>query len=337
MEFGSDFNSIGTFMSGSNHLPDIYSNAVFLANGRQCLDVLVAREKWNRMWLPEYFCYEVVDYLRSIPGLELAFYHDYPGCDDEEAVRALDFREGDVLLRVNYFGMRNWRSKEGIPVPVIEDHTHDLIGSWASGSDADWCIASLRKTLPLPEGGMLWSPKGNDIGHVPASTELNEAVASERWSAMDLKTRFLDGEDVSKEEFRKIYIGTEDEVGKMPVCALDSRSLGFLADFDIKAWYEAKQLNIKALAGHLAGRIRPLGPEGEGCNMFSFAMNVEDRAAVKARLVGKSVYPAILWELPDSVEGPAAEFSGTMLSVHCDGRYSEDDMAEMSNRIKSCI
>lgn len=60
---------------------------------------------------------------------------------------------------MNYFGLRTSRSNQSLPIPVIEDHSHDLLGRWPLYSDADWCIASIRKTLPTIEGGMVWSPK----------------------------------------------------------------------------------------------------------------------------------------------------------------------------------
>jgi hypothetical protein len=40
---------------------------------------------------------------------------------------------------------------------LVEDHSHDPFSPWAVGSSADYAFCSLRKTLPVPDGGLLWS------------------------------------------------------------------------------------------------------------------------------------------------------------------------------------
>ena len=125
-----------------------------MLSGRQTIVALIAQHQWKRIWLPVYFCYEVVDTIRQT-GIELLFYPDYPGAYDQNIVSELPYKKGDVLLRMNYFGLRTRRSNQSLPIPVIEDHSHDLLGRWSLYSDADWCIASIRKTLPTVEGGMV--------------------------------------------------------------------------------------------------------------------------------------------------------------------------------------
>jgi hypothetical protein len=172
IEFGSDFHFINSFNGKGNSLQDFYPKANYYADGRQALIDLYRSQGWQRLWVPEYFCYDVIASLKEA-GLELAFYVDYPGNNDNLNLN-VNFRAGDALLRVNYFGLRGYRSTEKLMVPVVEDHTHDLIGDWAINSHADWCIASLRKSLPVPEGGMLWSPMGLKLPKAPVASEENE-------------------------------------------------------------------------------------------------------------------------------------------------------------------
>ena len=157
-EFGSDFHYIPDTEGGGKTLYDFFPQANYYADGRQALIHLYLMQRWQRLWVPEYFCYDVIASLKQF-GLDLAFYHDWPdrhGDDNtlENIQRSGRFRTTDAVLRVNYYGMRTYRSAEKLSVAaVVEDHTHDFIGGWAVHSTADWCIASLRKTLPLPEGG----------------------------------------------------------------------------------------------------------------------------------------------------------------------------------------
>ena len=62
---------------------------------------LIEQEGWKRIWIPAYFCYEVVDSIKKT-GVEIAFYNDYPSANDESAIQRINFKEGDVLLRVNF-------------------------------------------------------------------------------------------------------------------------------------------------------------------------------------------------------------------------------------------
>lgn len=330
-EFGSDYHSIGTYRSARAHLDDIYRDAVYLADGRMCLLSLIGHNGWKRIWMPEYFCYEVIETLRQQLGIEIKFYRDFPGCDDSAELGGIDFREGDVLFRVNYFGMRKFRSEKAIPVPVIEDHTHDLLGRWALYSDADWCIASLRKTLPIAEGGMMWSPKGHSVAeYAVESTRENDKVAATRWSAMDMKARYLAGEAVDKEAFRELYLQTEEWFDGAAVSGIDSRSMEVVRSLDINSWYDAKKKNIKALEAVMENDIRA---EDEGCNLFSFVLLTESRQALRKALIDDRVYSAVLWNMPDEVCMEAKRFSESMISIHCDGRYTKEDITELATRI----
>lgn len=330
-EFGSDFHSIVTFCSARAHLDDIYRDAVYLGDGRMCLLSLIKHNGWKRIWMPEYFCYEVIESIRNQSGIEIKFYRDFPGCNDASEISRLGFRKGDVLFRVNYFGMRTLRSERTVSVPVIEDHTHDLLGRWALFSDADWCIASLRKTLPIAEGGMMWSPKGHNMSaYAIESTKENAEMASLRWKAMDMKAQYLAGKTIDKDVFRGLYLQTEEWFDKAAVSGIDSRSMETIRSLDINAWYDAKQRNIKALESMIENGLKA---EDEGCNLFSFVMLTENRQALRKSLIDDNVYSAVLWNVPNGVCPEAKRFSESMISIHCDGRYSVEDMAEIATRI----
>ena len=181
-EFGSDFHYIGPCNIKGKSIYEYFTSANYYADGRQALIHLYKSQGWKRLWVPEYFCYDVITSLKAA-GIDIVFYTDIPDCQDDDITLELILKKGyfqptDAVLRVNYFGFRACRRSEYLPVAaVIEDHTHDLIGDWSRNSTADWCIASLRKTLPIPEGGILWSPKGLKLPDPPASSEKNEDVA----------------------------------------------------------------------------------------------------------------------------------------------------------------
>lgn len=333
-EFGSDFHYIESYQRKGSTILNIFPSAVFLADGRMCLQALIAKYKWKRIWLPQYFCYEVIDTILNQSDIELMFYIDYPGCDDTSEIGNIQFEKGDVLFRVNYFGMRDFRSEKELAVPVIEDHTHDVIGPWAVKSDADWCIASLRKTLPIPEGGLLWSPKGYQLDETFEDTLENEQIAAKRWKAMELKRDYLNEKLVEKDAFRSLFLETEEWFDTATISRIDKRTLDFLCQFDIISWYSAKKSNIERISRQIPNAI---SPENPNCNLFSLVLQSDYRSNLRKELIDSHVYTAILWNVPDNVDSKVKQYSQSMISVHCDGRYSTDDLDEIANRIKKVL
>lgn len=339
-EFGSDFQLIDAYNSGRAHLTDVFRGATLLADGRQCIVALIRQYGLRRLWLPDYFCYEVVETIKEQTGVEIMLYKDSPlkECD----VERLPYKNGDALLRMNFFGMRDFRSNKNIPVLVIEDHSHDPFGHWALYSDADWCISSIRKTLPLPEGGMMWSPRGHLLSiPIPSSSE-NEKIASTRWEGMEMKAKYLIGQDVSKDNFRKKYTETEEWFDYAEPAQIDKRSKQVISEqLDINMWLGAKRKNWKLLNDLIDNtHCVVIKAEHESCTMFSMVILLDskmERDEVRKRLIEKSVYPAILWNVSDKASVNSRDFSERMLSIHCDGRYSEEDIRQLAGILNSSL
>ena len=330
-EFGSDFHYISNYPLKQNSLTGIFHNMLLLANGRQCIVELIRQNGWKRMWFPDFFCYEVIDSIKTLTRIEVMLYPDGPFQEDERIIMNLPFKEGDVLLRMNYFGTRDVRTENNIPIPVIEDHTHDLLGPWALNSNADWCIVSLRKSLPLPEGGGMWSPKGHRIFDRINMSEQNEEIAQIRWKAMQTKTDYLEDIVSDKQLYRKLFLETEDWFNLSEPSMIDKKSKNYIEYFDISDWQATKRKNWQLLY-HLV-ETEVLIPENEKCTPFSFIIltnNTEERDLLRKRLLEKSVYPAILWNVPNSTTPENKDFSHRMLSIHCDGRYTEKDIRQLA-------
>lgn len=341
-EFGSDFHYISGFQGTGNALSVFYPHANYYADGRQALIHLYHSQGWQRLWMPEYFCYDVIASLKEA-GLNLMLYTDWPGNDDINLNDNLYkvVRPSDAVLRVNYYGTRSFRSTEKLHVAaIVEDHTYDLIGDWPIHSTADWCIASLRKSLPIPEGGMLWSPMGLQLPEQPAASEENERIADIRWEAMRLKARYLVGEPIEKATFRAGYVDTEEYFDTAPVCALDKASQEYLKTFDIRSWYNKKRENWASLKDIKKDGVRVIRPENMGCYPFSLVLLFdipEERERVRRKLIEHQIYPAVLWNVPDTVCEEAKSFSRRMLSIHCDARYTADDIQQMKTIIESIL
>lgn len=343
-EFGSDFHYIQPTGGDGKTIYDFLLSANYYADGRQALIHLYRSQGWKRLWVPDYFCYDVIESLRQA-GLDLCFYADYPAYSGDSKTLEAIYKNGnirlkDAVLRVNYFGIRSYRSTEKLPFTVVEDHTHDLIGEWALNSQADWCIASLRKSLPIPEGGILWSPMGLQLPNAPEAFKENERIAATRWEAMKLKAQYLAGEAVEKYLFRAGFVDTEPFFDTANVCSLDKASRNYLKSFNIYSWYRKKRENWEILSKIKKEGVKILRPENYGCYPFSLILVFDDffdRQRVRKELIEKQVYPAVLWNVPESKNEDVFLISRGMLSIHCDGRYSQDDILQLKSIIESVL
>lgn len=353
IELGSYFNSIDGYCSSKSQLKCLFGNdARFFADGRHALNFVFRNSDFKRIWIPCYFCPDVVASIRTA-GMSVCFYNDMPGKEnDDEIVRNIDYKDGDILLRMNFFGMRSYRDNCGIPVPVIEDHSHDLIGDWASRSNADFCVASIRKSIPVAEGGVAWSPKGLfvDCAESLPITEVNSHLAEERWKAMEIKSCYLDKYESTtsltnqmisdKHKFRDVIVSTEMMFDNLSDSSIDFRSMEFLRTFDFQRWYEGKKKNYKYLCNKLSGisnDFRVLIPDNDKCEPFSLPIlfatgDLRDKYLTK--LVGDCVYPAVLWNVPEEFSNVASDMGNRLMSVHCDARHSFEDLERIVELIK---
>ena len=187
MEFGSDFH-LCAYPIGKSIL-DIYQNANLYIDGRQALIDIVKQNQWERIWVPSYYCYEFVESIR--PYIEVKYYNYTPFEDLNQALDKITISDKEAIVISNFFGL-NDQSHNYLKGTVIEDHSHDLISDWARNSNADWCFASLRKTLPVADGGILWSPKHYNLPRQPRHTEAGDKLADDRYRAMALKSQYLE-------------------------------------------------------------------------------------------------------------------------------------------------
>jgi len=336
-EFGSDFHKCDFDYRNNNTFYEMMLDARYYASGRLAIDAIVAQEGWKRIWMPAYFCYEIINHIAA--GIEVKLYDDNPLIEDERpAIDAIPFEIGDVLLRMNFFGLRDKRSNEDIPVQVIENHTHGLTCQWSLKSDADYCMASLRKSLPLAAGGVLWSPKRLHLPEPIPTTQECKSMGAKRYKAMRLKADYIKEKSDDKDAFRKLYLETEDEIDALKLSGIDRESKEIVDNFDIRLWSQNRVENWEVACKRLSPKFHILKtPDPYLCYPFSLVIlcdTPEERTRLKQYLVNNKIYPAVLWNMPnDSPFTKAKDFSLRMLSIHCDPRYSRNAITQMCDII----
>ncbi len=326
--------------------------AALFASGRDALVALVRwgaeNRGWRRVWLPSYNCPEVPDALLAAVGGAVEL-RAYPDADLEAPPNlvSVPVEAGDALVVVNQLGVRP--PSDAGPArrrgaAVIEDHSHDPASSWARESRADYAFASLRKTLPIPDGGAVWSPQG---GRLPAEPEPGADAGARRAArlAAGLEGRHAPPAADGRLRFRALARAAAGSAEPTPGAAISPVSRALLPQMPVRSWREGRRQNLETLAEAAApaSGLRVL-VAAEGGVAFALALVFDDaaaRSAAQRALTARAVAPAVLWPLDPARDwgaGPAdADLSSRILLVHGDQRFGAEDMRRLASILRDTL
>jgi hypothetical protein len=351
-EHGSDFPLLSLPQDPTRDPMLVGPRRLVYASGRTALHALLghARTALNcsRVWIPDYFCQDVVPALRA-SGMEIIAYPATPF--DREITLGSGQRAGDIVLVVDFFGLAGRApvvADRQRGIVIVEDHTHDPGATWARSSSADWCIASLRKTLPVPDGGLLWSPAGHALPAAPDLSAAHLDAAASKLAAMALKRLYLAGDPVEKSSFRELYARGEEVIsGSANAGAASAWTMAMLPWIPLERWRAVRCANHRRLGELLADvpRIEVAMPDDPASAAPVACILVCRDAALRERLrtelVRECIYPAVLWSLEEpavsGISGAARELSRRVLALHCDMRYTDADLERVAGAVRSIV
>ncbi|MFB9356891.1 hypothetical protein [Actinoplanes nipponensis] len=309
------------------------------ATGCGALSTLLRRlAPAGRLHVPSFFCMGVAEALSAY--VPIAWYRHLP---DGAGPRLATLRAapGDVVLTQNLFGRDDpapwdaWRRAHP-GVPVVEDHSHDPFSDWARHSTAPYAMASLRKTLPLPDGGLLWSPRGLDL---PRPAGERGAGADLKLAAMLLKQAWLAGRPVPKEMFRALQQRGEQALlgGAGPASTVTATLLPLL---DVAGLRAASTRNAHALvaalgAGSPRWRLLTGGPAGAApFRVQLLCASAAARDALLGHLGEHGIFAPVHWRQDrdgfTSGDGEAADWAARILTVPVDHRCGPEDVRRVA-------
>ncbi len=344
-EVGSEFDWSNDFISPVGEAANLPSHYELFSTG--CASLFGLEKVLNRkrstklrLHLPCFFCMEAAQKLAK--AFDICWYRDlptqkYPDFD------TLDASYGDLVLAVNLFGTKSpevwydWLEKHG-DVILVEDHSHDPFSTWALQSQADYAMASLRKTLPVPDGAIIWSGKNLPL---PKASKSESEGAYKRLSAMLLKRAYLNGGNVSKDTYRQLEIESQDSLDDVGNDKISAFSANVLSSLDVKQFRERREANIKHFLNLALSEQeknwQPLFSSWENgsvpFNSIIICRNREVRDFLRKYLISRSIFPAIHWPQPyngmTSNDLEAIDLSNRILTIPTDQRYSLDDVTRV--------
>lgn len=323
-------------------------DGIYHASGRDALRSLIlhgmSERRWRQLRVPSYMCQTVIRSIAST-GISLRAYDDDPRWPQPRIPDAAQ-EVGGAALVVNHFGIRK---PPDVPYTgdVIEDHTHDPWSDWAHASHATFCFASLRKTLPLPDGAVSWSPCNAVLPNEPECTSEAILASSLRLAAALMKRRFLEGGSVEKDVYLDLFRRGEEVVGRDVPSGMTTWARGMLGTFPVLWWRMRRRAGWTALTGRLStsNSVSVLAPATTGGVPYAVQIVMGDGAArdrAIARLAQRNVYSPVLWRVEPGSALPGTstdtfELSRRLLTLHCDGRYDSDDFERVALEVTSVL
>ncbi|XVV10337.1 hypothetical protein ACQP2X_36640 [Actinoplanes sp. CA-131856] len=276
----------------------------------------------GRLFVPSYFCTGVAESLAA--EVPIAWYRHVP---DNLALDTLTATNGDVVLAQNLFARETgaaWQTWiEAHPgVIVIEDHSHDPFGSWPRHSTAAYAVASLRKTLPLPDGGLLWSPTGRRL----PTAEGPPCPGSD----LKLAAMLLKAAGVPRDAFRPLQQQGEQALrcSSGPPCATTTAALPLL---DIAGLRRRSTSQTQTLASLLPAetpdwRLLPPGPTPFRLQLVCRSEPTRD--ALQHHLAQHHIYAPVHWRQTTfrSHDKQTATWASRMLTLPVDHRCDQSDL-----------
>jgi hypothetical protein len=290
------------------------------------------------LWLPSFFCHDITGTWSALA--EIRYYEDNPRRPHPDW-RTLTPAKNDVVLAVNYFGMgegtawAEWSADHRCL--LLEDHSHDPHSEWARASRADYAFSSLRKMFPVPDGAILWSPRGHELPVLPPWRYTTGA--SGKLAALLYKSDYLAGRGTAglKEAFRRLQIASETQMELEPMLAPSPATREYLAEGAPSLWRALRRNNARRLAERLAHwkQAEPLFldiPEGAAPLGFPLLFSTaESRIWYRECLQRHDVYCPVHWPAPPFVSAVTRKLADRILTIPSDQRYRVRDMDRIAD------
>ena len=316
----------------------------YFNTGRAAIEALLVYLKEQgkkKIWLPSYDCSSVLDAAKR-SCVEIEFY----AVDRELNIDSSVFEKlqgNDIIYLVNFFGkpeLQNTldlvRDARNNKVIVIEDLTLGLLSAGPKVGYGDYVIGSIRKWLPITDGGFVASL--NPLPEFKKEQASNDYsfyyFAAQIMKESYLKDTTLDKQqflDISNEGMKALFSDyTIREMSSVARRVTDATDLNKVASerYDNYGYLYQLLSNISEL--------RLIVAPVEGMVPLGMVICVDNRDELFKYLIQNNVYCNIHWRENESTKlfKDADYLSKHCLTIPCDQRYNHEHMDYIYNTIK---
>ncbi len=341
----SDFCLSGDAKDCENSFDTLAPNAELFSSGRdalhRALKLALDENLQGRIFLPSYFCPWVIKSVQRVYRERVLFFDDFPS-EVAPDFSTLPVKAGDVVVAVNYFAIRNfsiWQKwkKTNPDVILIADFSHSPFAKLKNSDKFDFVFASLRKTLPLCDGGYLLQANGAPNNMYRKSGEGCEFSSAYAYSAALAQIDYQCARDY--------YYNAEMRLNaKKNVSRISFYSYNALKKLDLWKLWCARNLINKSFKSALATEkgFKLLEAIRDVKDVFAsfcptlFFEDVSLRDKAYAMLSDASMLPSIYWGAKFLENKRAKLESSKLMTIPLDFRHNVDDaqkVAEILNKL----
>lgn len=322
------------FMKGKN-----FRFTSFFNTGRSAIEYLFSKvitTKNRKVVLAPYFiCSSVIDAIKRA-GFKVEFYsitNDLQ-IDIDSINQKLNDGVGAVYV-VHYFGghsdQQSYEYLTGLKsrgIEVIEDVTLSLYSKHSRLIGfGNYVLGSLRKWLPIPDGGFLSST--NCIPEEVLPEGYNEYSFC-YFVAQVMKGAYLTNPQLNKNEYLEISNkAMESLFSDYTIRKMTSISKRYLSVYDSEKVIKSRIENYDYLVKRTAKLpfIRPVLARQDGQVPFGFIVLCDQRDKLLNHLIANNVYCNVHWRLSGNYLDNISEvLSKKILTIPCDQRYGRKEM-----------
>lgn len=332
IEIGSDFHSMEIEKKVNENIFDYLDkiNAVYYDSGRSALKALLTYIPSSRVLLPEYICESVRDcfatsevcYYKIDKNLNICWGDLLDKSKDNINILYLHFFNGYIDPSYNFEELKKIQKK--YKFTIIEDTTHSIFTN--KNVLGDYCVCSLRKWFPVPDGGVLYSGK---------KILLSEYVEENKWAiskykAMRLKSEYLNGKKIDKSTFLNAFSECENSLDKQNgIYRLSNISKELLEKIDVKNMIRIRCENAEYLNDYFSKTdMKNIAMGAINQVPLFYTLLIENRNDIRKWLIENKIYCPIHWPLFSEIENSLNSIyvNSRELSIPLDQRYSCSDM-----------
>lgn len=300
------------------------------ASGRAALYSILQSLKERhikRVLLPDYLCSTIVTTVVS-SQLEYDFYSLNESLLPDIVNIGSKADESTAILIINYFGMQDLSSsasavkKLSEKIPVIVDDVQALYSYLTSElSDIDYSFTSLRKWLPVPDGGLVQSK--NNLITTPDNVN---SFWVKKLNGLALKSMRADIRDMDEVYLRLLEDG-ENMIDQFLAARGSEVTQMVFEHTDLEAVATKRRNNASFILSGLKNiGIEPIIAPRHDSVPFFIPLVLENRDMVRKELFRQNIFCPVHWPLDGLKLDWGAYMAAHELSIIIDQRYDIDDL-----------
>jgi dTDP-4-amino-4,6-dideoxygalactose transaminase len=311
---------------------------ILFLSARCGMKYLVDNLRPTHVWMPSFLCCSMLEAIDTAVS-NLRFYPIGYDLKIESTAWLDEVNSRDIVVLIDYFGFpcdanvaADVRERGAF---VLEDASQALL-TGGVGNNADFVVFSPRKTVGVPDGGILWFREPIDLPLIQLASPpvgwwieaLESVIARREFDRHGGERKWFDN-------FR--HVENTYPVGPYRMSELAEVLLA--KAFDYAAIADARRSNYRhlfeahpqlAVCGELDDQTVPLG----------FPIRIKRRQEVQRFLFANSIYPPVHWLIADCVPDNfvhSHQLSEDIMTIPCDHRLTPQDIDRISSLIASVL